>query len=279
MSEPGAGELAGFPALVAEPEGGPSRGPVVFLHGGLDTHESYAGWLQRFAEAGHEGFAASRRGRRGIPPQEALGVTLEDYLDDTMAVLDEVEGKPIVIGHSLGGVLALKLAELDRCAAAVLMAPAGPGPLIPQPRSLPLLLSYLPGIMRGDPFLPDRSDSGRVFMNCMTSGEADAVYGKLVPESGVAFRQLMFGSMRIRPAGVRCPVLCVAGREDRTVAPAQIRSAARRFDGDLREYVGHGHLLIHERGWERIADDVIAWVRTIEAGDSERPVESASAAR
>ena len=97
-------------SALARAEGRPSKGKVLFLHGAFADHRTFAPFLRSFAKAGYDGIAFARRGRDGVPPLNAEGVTFNNYLDDVHTVLAAI-GKPIiVVGHSLGGLLAQRIA-------------------------------------------------------------------------------------------------------------------------------------------------------------------------
>src|SRR4051812_33841709 len=99
--------IAGFPALHA----GTGGRRVVFLHGAFADEAGFAGWVPRFAAAGYDAWAPARRGRRGIGPARAAGLTFDDYVADTLAVLDALgDGEaPVLVGHSLGALLAQRV--------------------------------------------------------------------------------------------------------------------------------------------------------------------------
>jgi pimeloyl-ACP methyl ester carboxylesterase len=132
--------IAGFPARAAYParprEGAP---PVVFLHGAFADHSGFDGWLHRFARAGYPALAASRRGRLGVGPERAAGLDFRSYVDDTAAVLGTLDTAPVLVGHSLGGLLAQRLAEAGRARALILLASAPPGMLTAQAIAVPRL--------------------------------------------------------------------------------------------------------------------------------------------
>ncbi len=72
--------------------------PVVLLHGAFADHHTFRHWLPRLAAAGHLAIAPARRGRVGFGPDRAEGLTVEDYLEDTLGVLDRLDAPPVLIG-------------------------------------------------------------------------------------------------------------------------------------------------------------------------------------
>ena len=79
-------DIAGFPALATEGDAG--RPLVLFLHGAFTTHQCFRGWLREFEARGWRCAAASLRGRLDVPPPNAEGVSLWQYLDDARRIVD-----------------------------------------------------------------------------------------------------------------------------------------------------------------------------------------------
>ncbi len=259
MSAPTPVEVAGFQGLVAHGENG-QRPPVVLVHSAFADHRPYEGYLRRFSDAGFTCYAISRRGRGARPSSELSGVTVADYSNDVLAVLDEIGGEPIVVGHSLGGVLGQKIAEAGRCRMLVLLAAAPPWMLPPGVHSTLALFSRMPAILLGRPFMMSEAGASRLMLNAVPAADREAVYRRFPHESGAAFRELMLGRVRIDASQVRCPVLYVRGDADRLISERLGRRIAGRYGGDYREYEGHGHWLAEEPGWERPADEILSWI-------------------
>ena len=255
--------IAGFPAFRADGEGDRWPWPLVFLHGAFDDHTGFANYVRFFSAVGFDCYAASYRGRQSVPPERACGLHVEHYLDDALRVLGELGPEVIVVGHSLGGLLAQKVAEAGRCRAAVLLAPAPPRPLIPQPRSLPALLPNMPKIVLGRSFLISYASAASVLLNRVPEADRRRIYDGLVPESGLVFRQLTIGTMRVDASRVRCPLLCIRGIDDRVISARLMRGTAKRYAADLKEYDRHGHWLFQEPGWEVPAGDILAWLERL----------------
>ncbi|MBI2719701.1 MAG: alpha/beta hydrolase [Rhizobiales bacterium] len=257
--------IAGFPAHLTEVRKG--RPPLVYIHGAFVDHQPFDGWLGELARLGWGGVSASRSGRLGIGPASAQGLTINDYVADTLKVIDTLDEAPVLVGHSLGGLIAQKLAERGKCRAAILLAPAPAGMLTAQPVALPSYLPMLPSIMAGRPFLPPPGTCSRIVLNRVPKDYHAAIHGGLVHESGKVYREMMFGAVKVDPAKVKCPMLVIGGEDDRIVSPALVRWTARRYGADLRLYAGHAHLLIGEPGWEKIATGAVAWLEAQVAGN------------
>ena len=109
--------VAGFPALHTAPgTTGQDQPTAVFLHGAFADEACFRDWVGHFAAAGYDSWAPARRGRRGVGPERAEGLRFDDYVADTLAVIDAVSpaAPPVLVGHSLGGLIAQRIAELGR---------------------------------------------------------------------------------------------------------------------------------------------------------------------
>jgi alpha-beta hydrolase superfamily lysophospholipase len=235
--------------------------PVLVVHGSFSHHEHFGNYLDFFASEGFDAYAVSLRGRLGVSPERADGVRFEHYLKDLVRILEELRAQPVVIGHSLGGLLALKVAELGRCTAAVLLNPAPVGMLTAQLRSLPYFVPLLPSIIRGIPFQPSHQAFRQLAFNKLSATDLDEGLRTMVAESGLVFQQMMSGAIRVRRSDIGCPVLCVGGTEDRVISRRLLRLTARRTGADLQEYPGHAHWIHAEPGWEAVAHGLLAWIR------------------
>lgn len=264
MSEPRPIEIAGFPGLYAEGEGERRPFPLLFLHGMWAHHEFFPTYLPFFSAAGFDCYAVSRRGRKGVPPTNARGVRFQDYLDDTLITLDSIGREAIVVGWSLGGLLAQQVAEAGRCRAAVLVAPVAPRDVRTFPRlgALPTYLRHLPDMLLGRSFLPSYGSAVRTLFNRTPEAHRRRHFDAMVPDSGIVGRQIALGGVPVDGARVRCPMLCVVGLEDNITPARSVRRIARKYGADLREYPDHAHILMEEPGWEAIARDVLAWLQT-----------------
>jgi alpha-beta hydrolase superfamily lysophospholipase len=161
---------------------------------------------------------------------------------------DRIGEPAIVIGHSMGGLLAQKIAAARTPLAVVLLASVPPGVLWLQPRVLPHFLPILPKVVVGKPFLPSAKTMREVPLSTLPAAEKEALIPLLVGDSGRVFRQLSMGSRstRVSASEVTCPVLCVSAGSDENVAPWLSRRIARRYGAERHDHPGKPHWIIAE---------------------------------
>ena len=246
---------------VERPVASDSRPPVLLIHGmfgGAWYWEAYQAFLAR---NGFESHAINLRGHHGSRPVAAIGrVSLHDYVRDALDVARSL-GNPLVIGHSMGGLIAQKVAEAGQCRAVVLLA-AAPPRWIP-PVSWLLLrkqIKYIKDLVLFRALMPDRGDADALMFNRTPISERDRFFSRLVAESGRAGLELSLGALVVHASRVSCPVLVVSGTEDRFVVPRVARALARKYHAPLRTYDNFAHHIMSEPGWEGPAADVVSWM-------------------
>lgn len=247
------------------------RPPILFVHGLLATSWVYESYLRFFAERGFAGFAVNLRGRAGsaIPGDGDIGtVSLGDYVDDARQIarwIGERLQPPIVFGHSMGGLVAQKLAEEGLARGLVLLSPAPPRGI--SVMSWPLLrrqLRYVPALLRSKPLIPRFKPVRELVLNRIPPAEQQAVFSHLVPDSGRAGRQLSLRSLPVDERRLRerdCPVLVVTGDDDRFVPSRIAQRVAEKYHAPVYMTRGHGHLMLREPGWEEAANFIADWIQ------------------
>ena len=240
---------------------GRARPPVLCVHGMFGGAWQFEGWLPLLAAAGYESQAIDLRGHHGSRPVPEVGrLSVRDYVDDALEIA-RVLKDPVVIGHSMGGLIAQKLAEAGAVRAAVLLCAAPPrGIIVTSPMLIGRQIKHLPAMIRSRPIVADRSDADWLMFNRTPKADADGQFERLVPESGTAGREMSLGAIAVDAARVTCPVLSVTADEDRFVVPRIGRALARKYRAASIEVTGHAHLAISEPGWEKVAAQVINWL-------------------
>lgn len=236
--------------------------PIVLIHGACSQPAHFEAWREVFTNAGHDCHVPALPGH--APPDRAVLRTtgFGDDLDAMRGVVAGLGRKPVIIGHSMGGLIARMLAAEGLAAAAVLIAPL-PGGRIPAPvGALPFYAAVAPFVLAGRPFRPWRGAVRHLALHALPRDEQDAVAAGFVPESGRAYRDLLFGRARVKRRAVRCPLLVVHGERDRLIPLAVAEGIAGKHGADFAVIAGAGHWLIAPSLADRVAGEVLGWLST-----------------
>jgi len=246
--------------------------PVVMIHGAFCGGWAFEKFRVPFAA---QGFAVSTPTLRHHETKSSAvaGTGLADYATDLGKLLDELGEPPIVIGHSLGALLAQMLAAQRPIRAAVLIAPSAPWGVMPT--TLFEIASAQALFLAGDYWnLALRPDYGVAAVNALdklSRDERRSIFDRFVPESGLATFEILHWALDFRrgshvPArSVTCPILCLARSEDRINPPSTVKRIAERYEGRavFEELTGHSHWPIGEPGWEKVAARALDWLDEI----------------
>jgi alpha-beta hydrolase superfamily lysophospholipase len=244
-----------------------SRPPVLMVHGIMGGAWYFAKWLQFFGARGHPAYALNLRGHHGSRPIENFGhVSVMDYVTDVRDAAAGIREKHpgaqlILVGHSMGGLVAQKAAESISPGAAILLSSV-------PPRGIPLLswplfrreLKHVSAMLTSRAITVNPRDAADLFLNRVDPTEVASFLPLWAPASGRVGREVTFGRIAVDAKRVTCPVLVVAGGDDVAIPPRIQRKVARKYGAPFRLYEGNAHFLIWEAGWDRIASDAAAWL-------------------
>ncbi len=259
-----------------------TKSPIVFVHGLWLHAESWNPWIEFFRQNGYDAVAASWPGdaatteatRRNAAAVAGYGVT--EIADHIAEQLKAFERKPVLIGHSFGGLLVQNLLGRDLAAAAIAIDPAP----IKGVNELPLsaLKSAFPVL--GNPFNFRRAVSLTEpqfrfgFTNAVSEQEARELHAKYaMPAPGRPLFQAATATFNPNSAtkvnvanATRGPLLLISGAADNTVPPVLVRSTLRAYGKSLavtefKEFAGRGHSLTIDSGWRELAEYCLAWLQ------------------
>lgn len=212
--------------------------------------------------AGHRVCVPTLPGRDPSDDAVLAGTGIEDLVAVALDAYDSIGEPAVVMGHSIGGLLAQRIAAARSPRAVVLLAPVPPGVLWPRLRSLPHLLAILPRVLAAELFLPSPRTMRAVPLNTLPAAEREALIPRLVRDSGRVFRQMSTGARptRVDAAAVTCPVLVVSAGADRNVAPWLSRRIAARYRAEHHVHPGAPHWIVAESLLDDVAPPVLKWL-------------------
>ena len=237
-----------------------NRPRAVVVPGAFSVPEHLALFGNTLSAAGYPVTMVRLRGHAPGRSADLEGATLSHYLEDVLAEVDRAGPRPIIIGHSMGGLLAMKAAEQRRCSAALLFAPAPPGPLMMTAKAVPVFLGMIHRVLAGSVLEPPLGPLERLALGPMLPEARREALRLCVPESGAAFRDMIFGKMRVNPDAISCPVAILYGDQDVLVPPWQIRRTVKRLKATELRRPEMGHFLVGEPGWAEAERTVMDWL-------------------
>jgi pimeloyl-ACP methyl ester carboxylesterase len=251
------------------------RTPVVFVHGLWLLPSSWERWADLFQKAGYEPVTAgwpddpdtveAARDEPEVFARKGVG----DIADHVQQVIEVLDRKPVVIGHSFGGLLAQILAGRGLAAACVAISPAPFRGVLPLPvsalRSSSAVLKNPANRHRAVPLTYEQFRYA--FANAVDEDEAKQLYDAYsVPGSGEPVFQAAAANLnpwtevKVRTKNPdRGPLLIISGDEDHTV-PWAIANASYRKQRrnpavtDIVKLEHRGHALTIDHGWQEVAE-------------------------
>jgi pimeloyl-ACP methyl ester carboxylesterase len=254
-----------------EAQGPRRRTPVLFVHGAW--HSAWC-WrrhfLPYFAARGWPAYALSLRGHGGTPARGSLRrTTLGDYADDVAEAVRRIGAAPVLVGHSMGGLIVQRyLQRHDDAPAAVLLASVPPanarvpgawGATLRVAGRHPLAFARAVATLRLWPVVDDPERARRLLVSDrLTPAEWAEVQPTLQDESFTAYLGMLFRAPVARP--LRTPLLVVGAENDRIVSTADVRRTARAYGAGCRLLPRLGHDVMLDPEWPLAAGAIVSWL-------------------
>jgi pimeloyl-ACP methyl ester carboxylesterase len=239
------------------PERRSRRRPLYYLHGELGGSWLWERFLRYFAQRGWEGHALNLRAHFWSETADLEELTFDTYLEDAIAGLEALERPAVVVGHGLGGLLAMKLAEGRDIDALILISPAIPAPLRPVPP--PHVVRLVPAVYQAELIDWAVSEDQIQRQNPdLSMADVRRIQHLLGAESGAARRQMLAGVFVDRERLPDVPTLVIGAGLDRQFAEADSARLAEWLGAEYQPFGAHSHYgaVIGEDGFDQVADTV-----------------------
>ena len=236
------------------------RPPILFIHGAFTRARRWKPWLGYFTDAGYECLAPSLPAHDPPDPARLASLTFADYLVAMTTACATLERPPIVIGHSMGGLIAQHVAAVTPCAGLVLVSSAPPWRTGTTRQALPFVFSYVLPVLAGGPIRANPRAALELVLHDLPPAEQRELAPIFAFESGRAYRTMVFGRAPIDDGAVTCPVLCLSGGADRLLKPAVGARLAAFYNADHLVFPGRGHSLVSESLLDTVAAEVSGWI-------------------
>ena len=250
---------------------------VLLIHGAWLTPTGWDWFIERYTKMGYKVTAppwpyedVPLEELRKNPSPELRNLSIAKIVDHYEEIIRKMDEPPIIIGHSTGGLVAQLLLDRGLGVAGVALDPI---PMRGVPVTLRVLKSSMPVLTTwgfwNKVMTMSYESFATTFAQTLPENEKRAAYERYIaPTPGLIYLTGAFGI----GAGIhtgnpkRAPLLMAVGSEDVTMDPPVVRAAYNKQKKspsvtEFKEFKGRSHFLIHEPGWEEVADYAINWAR------------------
>ncbi len=234
---------------------------ILLVHGGWHGEWCWEQFADRLADRGHDVRAVALRGHDQHTGR--IWHRIHDYADDVGRAAAGFTEPPVLVGHSLGGLLVQIHLEHRPAAGGVLMASIPPGGTIAAVARIalrhPILLAKANLLMSLRPLISSPELVREWFFTPDTAPEVVAACARrLQDESYPAFLDTLLEPRHRRSA--RVPVLVLGAGRDAFFTPVEIHRTARAYATDAEIFPSMGHDMMLDTGWRAVADHVHTWI-------------------
>jgi pimeloyl-ACP methyl ester carboxylesterase len=241
--------------------------PLLFVHAAWhgawcwDEH-----FLAYFAERGYPAYALSLRGHGASEKLPHLrDATIAEYVADVAQVAGDLPSPPVVIGHSMGGLIVQKYLETHTAPAGVLLASVPPSGALRTTlnvaRKHPLRFAWANVARSLYPLVSRPRLTRELFFSPeMMEEEVQAHFRRIQDESYRAYLDMVAFNLP-RPKRVKTPLLVLGGERDAIITPHEVAATARAYHTQPRMFAKMAHDMMLEAGWQDVAYAILAWLR------------------
>jgi len=239
------------------------------VHGAFCGGWVFENFRAPFEAAGHVVLTPDLRGHGVDEPSSAVvGVSMSDYARDIAELARRQPTPPVLVGHSMGGLVAAMAAAKVKVAGLVMLAPSPPwgvaGGSMEEAGSAMAL--YALGPYWAQAIEPDRFVAKLYSLDKMEAEDGREVARRMRSESGRAMFETLnwwldpFMTTSVQSGSVTAPVFAAVGDRDLINPSSTVRQTAAKFGAQARVFPGMSHWLVGEPGWDKVAADCLAWM-------------------
>jgi len=241
--------------------------PILFVHGAW--HGAWC-WevhfMDYFTQHGFTVHAVSLRGHGKSEGREKLRWTrIADYVEDVVTVAQNQPTPPIVVGHSMGGLVVQKYLELHTAPAAVLLASLPPSGALATTlriaRRHPLIFAKVNLTFSLYPLVASPSLTREAFFSdSLPAEQVQKYWERMQDESFLGFLDMLAFNLP-SPKKVKTPILVLGASKDTVFSPAEIEATARAYNTTAEIYEDMAHDMMLEPKWESVAERISDWLK------------------
>jgi pimeloyl-ACP methyl ester carboxylesterase len=252
--------------ITRKPEISSRANSILFIHGAW--HGAWCweqNFLPYFAEKGYTARAVSLRGHGSSQkPARFRLARIADYVADVHQVVSQLSDSPILIGHSMGGLVVQKYLEDHRVPAAVLLASVPvKGVLrttlrIARRHPLAFLKANLTWSLY--PIIGKPALCREAFFSAdISNDDLETYFNRMQDESYLAFLDMMLFNLP-KPERIVTDLLIMGANDDTIFYSEEIEATAKAYQTQAVMFPAMAHNMMLERDWQSVADRIVNWL-------------------
>lgn len=250
---------------------------IVFIHGLFMNPISWNNWIKFYEAKGYKCYAPAYAFHEGSPSDLRNNInpnlsklTFRQVTETLSAFIDKLPEKPILIGHSIGGLAVQKLLEMHKGVAGICINPGAPKGIFSFKWSfLKANLAIINPFKGNSVYLPSVKWFHYAFCNTMTIEQTEIEYNKfVVPESRNIPRSSIKNDGKIDLKKPHNPLLIIAGEKDNTIPSSLNKKNFEAYKDkkskiDFKEFADRTHYICGQQNWEEVATYINEWIKSL----------------
>jgi len=250
---------------------------IVLIHGLFVNNTSWKEWKTYFEAQGYAVHTPANPGHAGDPsdlkkniPSDLKDVGFDDVVKHLSTFIDTLPEKPIVIGHSFGGLMVQKLIDMGKAVAGVSIDGAPPKNVMAPFSTVKIVWPVVNFFKGNTAFLGTKEWYHKAFFNNYSKEESDKLYEAVAaPESRKLARDPLFkSSAQLDLKKPHEPLLFIGGGNDHIFPAEFTKKMADAYKDknsivDYKRFEGRSHFIAGEKDWEEVAGYVLDWLKKV----------------
>lgn len=241
------------------------------------NNTSWKEWKAYFEAQGYTVHTPANPGHKVDPkdlkkniPSDLKDVGFDDVVKYLSAFIETLPEKPIIIGHSFGGLMVQKLIDMGKAVAGVSIDGAPPKNVM-APFSTVKIVWPVVNFFKGNTvFLGSKEWYHKAFFNNYSKAESDELYEAVAaPESRKLAKDTLFkSSAKLNLKKPHEPLLFIGGGNNNIFPAAFTKKIADAYKDknsivDYKIFEGRSHFIAGEKSWEEVAGYVLSWLKKV----------------
>lgn len=243
---------------------------VVFIHGAWSTDDVWDNYENYFSEQGFNTISPTFNYHTIERNDSLIGVSMEDYVNQIRKVMESFDNPPIVVAHSMGCIIAQRLAIEGLIGKMILIAPPANYGMMPPSESIKSL-KWVNKVkhLKENLVKPTFEQAVNGMLHNLPKEKQKEVYSKMTYESGLVMKEMiwnknLFGKKpnKIKYSKINIPTLFISGGID-NASPVKISEKLikkYKSKAELKVFDDNAHWMLEENNWKEIAKYITSWI-------------------